>query len=300
MPKAAPEHLRHWPEDPLRPQNPLVSQNWIVAGVLTVVLGALVLAYACLLFLYWQGQWQLLFHPSHIVNAIPANAGLAFQDVRFDTTETGQPLLNGWWIPATGREANGPTALYLHGADGSLANTVPDLAALHAAGLNVFAFDYRGYGQSAWARPSEQRWRQDAAAAWTYLADTRHLAPDAILLCGRGYGASVAADLAAAHPHTRALVLINPRPPAMQALEADSRSRYVPVRLLAHDRFNPAPILQTLPTPKLFLAPSPGIPYAASAAPPKAIVRSAPGPSPLADTRAQAALRQLITSAPSR
>ena len=80
------------------------------------------------------------------------------------------------------------TVLYLHGQDGNFGDTLDALARLHAAGVNVLAFDYRGYGQSQFVRPSEAHWRQDAEWAIEYLTETRHVAPGAIVLDGSGSG----------------------------------------------------------------------------------------------------------------
>ena len=75
-----------------------------------------------------------------------------------------------------------------------MGDTVDALARLHAAGVNVLAFDYRGYGQSQFARPSEARWLQDAGWALQYLRETRHIASDAIILDGSGLGANLALE----------------------------------------------------------------------------------------------------------
>ena len=82
------------------PANPLVAHHWILAGIGVMVLASLVAIYFAIGLLFWQGQWQLIFHPSHIVASTPASEGMAFDDVRFDATETGHTRLTGWWIPA--------------------------------------------------------------------------------------------------------------------------------------------------------------------------------------------------------
>ncbi len=111
------------------------------------------------------------------------------------------PRLKGWWIPAaTDAKFARLTVLYLHGQDGNMGDTVDALARLHAAGVNVLAFDYRGYGQSQFVRPSEAHWRQDAEWAIEYLTGTRHVAPGTIVLDGTGLGANLALEEAAAHP----------------------------------------------------------------------------------------------------
>jgi hypothetical protein len=134
-------------DDPLRPRNPLVSHHWILAGIGLMVVASLIALYFAIALLFWQGQWQLIFHPSHSVASTPANHGLPFDDVHFDATETGQTRLNGWWIPADASLSSQQAAiLYLHDARGSLADALPDILELHALGKDVFAFDPRGFG----------------------------------------------------------------------------------------------------------------------------------------------------------
>src|ERR1700760_2924656 len=156
-----PVHPTHV-DDPLRPRNPLVTRRWILGGIVFVLLASLVAVYFAIALLFWQGQWQLIFHPSHIVASTPASEGMPFDEVRFDATETAQTRLTGWWVPpATGVSKERPTILYLHDARGSLSDALPDIRALHALGNDLFAFDPRGFGKSEWAGASEARWCQD-------------------------------------------------------------------------------------------------------------------------------------------
>ena len=292
--KASPVH------DPLRPRNPLVKRRWLVGGIAFILGGAFAALYFALALLFWQGQWQLIFHPSHLVATTPANAGVPFDDVRFDTTETGQALLDGWWVPAqasdspaSARAAASATVLYLHDARGSLSDALPDILALHASGANVFAFDPRGYGRSEWVRPSEARWLDDAEAALAYLASLRHVPLQNVVLVGRGLGGTAAANLTSHYPELRKLIMIDPQPPTLDLLEAPRWTHILPVRLLARDRFDPSHALKSQAVDKLFLL-EPGSaapPYVENAAAPVNVVEGAT----LADPRARAALAQLLT-----
>ncbi len=265
------------PHDPLRPEGPLVAHHWILLGIGTIVIAALFAIYFALGLLFWQGQWQLIMHPSHLVAQTPASLRLPFEDVRFDTTETGQPLLDGWWVPAESdlphRQA---TILYVHGERGSLSDALPDVLALHALGHDVFAFDPRGYGKSVWAKPSEQHWNEDAVAALSYLESVRHIAPTRVILVGRGLGGTVAANLTVRHPAISSLVMIDPQPPTLALIGAPRWTHILPVRMLAHDRFDPAQALRSRSLNKLFLLPAganaPA--YVTQAAPPTVTVHS--------------------------
>ena len=261
-------------DDPLLPRNPLVSHRWIFAGIGMMVVASLVAVYFAIALLFWQGQWQLIFHPSHAVSQTPASHGVPFEDVRFDATETGHTRLNGWWIPAdSSLPPHHAAVLYLHDARGSLTDALPDILAVHSLGADVFAFDPRGFGKSEWAKPSERHWDEDADAALYYLASVRHIGPSQLIVIGRGLGGTVAANLTMKHPEIRSLVMIDPQPPTLGLLEAPRWTSLLPVRLLARDRFDPEPALSSRPLNKLFLLPpnaaSPS--YIPKAAPPAEI-----------------------------
>lgn len=221
-------------------------------GIVLVVAAACFYATLCLLF--YQGQWQLVLHPSQTVTATPASKGLKFDEVSFDYSETGQAQLDGWWVPAeAGARWSGDTVLYLHGGSGSLSDYLEDVAALHSLGINVFAFDYRGFGRSSGPVPHEKRMDEDGEAAWVYLTDMRHIAAQGIVVYGVGVGGSVAVELAAKHA-AAGLVLDGPSDPAAKIIGADARARIAP-GWLVRERFDPENTLKGLAVPKLFLDP---------------------------------------------
>jgi len=242
-----------------------VSGRWLLGAFGAVIAAAAVLVYFTLGVLFYAGQWQLVLHPTYKITATPQ---AKFEAIQFDYTETGVARLDGWWIPAeagdhptdedlsvgtpAGSQWAGDSVLYLHGADGSLSNYVSNLDALHALGVNLFAFDYRGYGKSKGPHPTEKRMNADADAAWRYLTDTRHMSPERIVIYGTGYGASVAADLAARHAPA-GVVLDAPNEPARDVISTDGRAKLLPMWLLLHEHFDPTATLKTLAVPKLFL-----------------------------------------------
>jgi len=118
----------------------------------------------------------------------------------------------------------------------------------------VLAFDYRGYGQSQFVRPSEAHWRQDAEWAIEYLTGTRHVAPGAIVLDGTGLGANLALEEAAAHPELAGVIVERPLPDPMSAIFSDARARMVPARLLVHDRYDLNAAAANVRVPALWFA----------------------------------------------
>lgn len=238
----------------------LVDPVWMLKAIGVAVLAAVICGYASLCLLFYQGQWQLVLHPSRSTPAPASIGGSPFQTIHFGVDESAAPQLTGWWLPSAADARHAAyTVLYLPSGDGSLADATPTLAALHALGINVFAFDYRGYGQSAPGRPSQRRMTEDAASAWQYLTVSRTLPPGRIILFGDGVGCALATGLAQTHSEAPAVILQSPRPDLLQAVLADTRTRTIPVRALFHERFDIATPLAALKTPKLLLLSSPAL-----------------------------------------
>jgi pimeloyl-ACP methyl ester carboxylesterase len=232
---------------------PDISPRWLFTALALALAAAALCGYAALCLLFYQGQWQLLFHPSRAITATPASAGLAWEEIHFDVTDAGLPQLDGWWIPADpGSKYVTATVLYLHDARGSLSGCVPALSTLHSTGVNVFAFDYRGFGRSAGSHPTERLAADDSIAAWTYLTDTRHISPRNIIVFGDGVGATFAARLAAQFAPAGA-ILEDPNPPARQILLSDARARILPLWLLQNEHLDPSGDLASSRIPRLFL-----------------------------------------------
>lgn len=246
MPQQNPKR-RYPPQPPAEPI--VVSPAFLLTSFAAVIAAALLCVYLTVCLLFYQGQWQLIFHPSHTIDRTPTSIGLHYEDLRFDATETGHLQLTGWFIPAdpAAKYAHA-TILLCHDNTGSLSNTLQAINQLHTFGINVFAYDPHAFGKSDWATPHETRWYEDAAAAYRYLTDTRHIPPQFIVLYGAGLGASAAAHIAASNP-AAALIAINPISNGRALVASDIRTRILPMRLLFHENF-PWPNFKT---PTLFI-----------------------------------------------
>jgi pimeloyl-ACP methyl ester carboxylesterase len=254
MPRPTSKPARPTSRQPTAPPD-VVSPIWLVKAIVLTIVAALLCGYLTLCLLFYQGQWQLVLHPSRTSASPVSIAGIPYELIRFGPDESANPQLAGWWIPATpGSRYASITILFLPDGNGSLVNCIPTLASLHNLGLNVFAFDYRGYGQSAPARPSQQSMTQDTDSAWQYLTATRAISPQRIVPYGTGVGTSLATRLAANHNTSPAVILDTPRADLLSIAMRDPRARLLPVRLLFDERFPLAEPLSTLRTPKLLLS----------------------------------------------
>ena len=136
-------------------------------------------------------QPSMIFFPYTGLDQTPAEWGFGYEDVLMDTADGLR--LHGWYIP---HPESKRTLLFFHGNAGNISHRGASVEIFHRLGLNVFIFDYRGYGQSQ-GRPSETGLYEDARAAWNYLTRERGLRQEDIILFGRSLGGAVAAQLAA-------------------------------------------------------------------------------------------------------
>jgi pimeloyl-ACP methyl ester carboxylesterase len=226
----------------------VVEGRWLLKAFAVVVAAALLCTYATLCLLFYRGQWQLVLHPVRTTG--PAPEGL----VRFSSEATGQPQLAGEWLPAiSSNRYNQLTILFLPGGDSTSAAFSATQTALREIGLNVFTFDYRGYGRSANGHPSEKRMQQDSREAWIYLTSTRHIPANRIIPYGVGVGASLAAGLATEQGEVPAIILDSPYTDLRHVIGRDSRFRFLPFSLLFHEDFPLHDMLSKLQRPKLLL-----------------------------------------------
>ena len=185
--------------------------------------------YALVLTVLFVFQNRLLFFPSPTLEADPAARGMPFEETTFETDDGER--LHGWWIPAEKPRA---TLLFFHGNAGNISHRLDLVEIFRNLGLNVFLFDYRGYGRST-GKPSEDGLYRDAAAAWRHLTETRGAAPEEIVVFGRSLGGGPATWLAA-RERPRALILGSTFTSIPDV--AAKQYPYLPVRLLARNRFD--------------------------------------------------------------
>ncbi|MCZ6866434.1 MAG: alpha/beta hydrolase [Chloroflexi bacterium] len=146
-----------------------------------------------------------IYFPRKKLEADPSRYGLAFENISFFAADGKE--LHGWFVP--GR--SDVTWLWFHGNAGNIGDRVENLKLLHdELGVNVFLFDYRGYGRSQ-GRPTEKGTYLDADAALAYLRSRSDVSHERIVYYGRSLGAAVAVDLATRHP-PYGLILESPFP----------------------------------------------------------------------------------------
>jgi hypothetical protein len=138
-----------------------------------------------------QRRW--IFQPSdRTVRRLAAAEGM--QDVWIDESQLpGGVRLHGLWL---GQErADAPVLLYLHGARWDVRGSANRMRRMHELGFAVLGVDYRGFGRSSPALPSETLALEDAHAAWRWLAQQQPAARRFVF--GHSLGGAIAVALAA-------------------------------------------------------------------------------------------------------
>lgn len=123
-----------------------------------------------------------------------AAEGMQERWIPFTSAATGEAVkLHALWLPAPRTDA--PVLLYLHGARWDVSSSAPRMRRLHDLGFSVLGVDYRGFGRSSAGLPSETLAREDARAAWQWLA-AEHPGR-ARYVFGHSLGGAIAVQLAA-------------------------------------------------------------------------------------------------------
>jgi hypothetical protein len=163
---------------------------------LAIALLAATLLAGCMIVDHQQRRW--IFMPTRDTWAPGLDAALGMREIWIDylsdhPEQRGQPVrLHGLWLPRS--ESDAPVLLFLHGVRWTVHASAPRMRQLHALGFSVLSIDYRGFGLSSDALPSETLASEDALAAWRWLA---HRHPQVRrFVFGHSLGASLAIDLA--------------------------------------------------------------------------------------------------------
>ena len=152
-----------------------------------------------------QLERTFIFFPTDEVIYTPEMVGLEYDEVYFDTA--GGQRLNGWYIPGT--SDTNVTWLWFHGNGGNIGHRVEEIAQIHhQLGVNLFIFDYEGYGKSS-GGPSEKATYRDARAALKYLHSRSEVSRGQVVYFGRSLGAAVSIELAIENP-PMGMILVAP------------------------------------------------------------------------------------------
>ena len=208
-------------------------------GLMTV----LMLLYALLLVGF---EKKIIFHPAKFPEGYwnPVSLGLKAQDISFQSVDGVN--LHGWFVPTPGARA---TLLWFHGNAGNLSHRLDNIQRLLPLNLNIFIFDYRGYGKSE-GEPDEKGIYKDSQAAYNMVLELEGVSVNSLFLFGRSLGGICATETALNNP-ARGLILES------TFTSASDMSRkimpLIPLGWAIRSKLNAINKVAELKLPKLFL-----------------------------------------------
>ena len=130
-------------------------------------------------------------------------SGVTLNEMYFPVADSVQ--LNAWHLTQPDARA---TVLFYGGNGFYLVQSLGYIQALTDYPVNIFMFDYRGYGRSG-GTPSVDAFKQDALAAYRVVTDSLGASPDRLIVHGHSLGTFLASRVAAEKP-IAGVVLENP------------------------------------------------------------------------------------------
>jgi fermentation-respiration switch protein FrsA (DUF1100 family) len=130
---------------------------------------------------------SVFFQPDRTLFQTPGLYGLDYQPVELHAADGTE--LFAWFLPARGKPRG--SVLFLHGNGQNISTQFANVAWMPAAGFNVLALDYRGYGGSA-GTPSLAGVQLDIDAALVALLARPEVDPSHIVVFGQSLGGALA------------------------------------------------------------------------------------------------------------
>ncbi len=207
----------------------------------------------------WFGQGRIIFSPQKEITTTPANFNAKYEDVLIPvkTSNGTSENIHGWWLPNAKQEEKSAVGdrkviLYLHGTGKNISANAKHANRLMRMGFSVLIIDYRGYGKSEGAFPTESTIYTDAQTAWDYLIQKGYK-PSQILIYGHSLGGAIAINLATTHPDAMGMIVESSFTSMSDMAMTDPKYRIFPIDLLIHERFDSIAKVRSLSIPVLYL-----------------------------------------------
>jgi len=163
-------------------------------------------------------------------------------------TGDAQPTMKLHALWTAGPRANAPVLLYLHGARRDVDASAFRIRQMESLGFAVLAIDYRGFGRSGDALPSETTVAEDARAGWAWLAANQPGRDRYIF--GHSLGGAIAVRLATEVDDAKGLI-VEGTFTSIPAVVQTMKWGWLPVAPLITQRFDAAARIADVKVPVL-------------------------------------------------
>lgn len=206
-----------------------------------------------------------MFEPEPFPDDLPpvSELGIEIREVELESEDGTR--LHGWWMPhpkdRLHHHRERMAVVYCHGNSGNIATRLEIFRALQRLDVDIFAFDYRGYGKSGGV-PTEAGVCADVRAALDFTVEQLGVPWHRVILFGHSLGGAVAIDGAW---HRREVAGLVVQSSFTQVVDM-ARHFYpeLPVHWIARNGFLSVEKVKELEMPKLFVhgGQDPTIPFA--------------------------------------
>ncbi len=144
---------------------------------------------------------HLFYYPSREMYTDPKQVGIDYEAL---TIPSEDPIeLSAWWLKPAPQKRRGQLVVQLHGNAENMSSHFLFVAWLIGEGYDVLTFDYRGYGLSTPANPSQEGLVTDTCHLFTWLQTQSAFADLPTFVIGQSLGGAVAVSSLARCPYPR-------------------------------------------------------------------------------------------------
>jgi uncharacterized protein len=218
--------------------------------IVRLVAGLLVLGYLGAIGYLRVNEKTFVFEPAQRHVRAPAPQ-FALGERRVTYPSTDGVTLSAWIVAAAAEPTSNMWLLICHGNLGNIGyRQRPEYYAfIRDLGINLLAFDYRGFGEST-GTPDESGLYADATASYEYLTRTLNVPPERLVIFGHSLGSGVAIELASRVPAAGLIV-----EGAFTSVVDRGQELFplFPVALISTQRFPSLDRIASIGVPKLLL-----------------------------------------------
>ena len=154
----------------------------------------IILIYVFVICYIYFNQDKLILSPSSEYHPPPESFNISQKFIHYDVNDS----LHTWLI---NNNENNITILYFSGNAFNISHRLFHVDVFNQLNINVFMFDYKGYGLSTGSIENKQSFFKSSEVAYDFLIDSLDIPSDSIIFWGYSLGSPIATELASKKNH---------------------------------------------------------------------------------------------------